>query len=303
MVSWLLGLSEAQAVDAISQAWMDGHPLRVYRHAHNTGPRKGWAGGDACMRAVQLALLTRSGQPGAPTVLSAPRWGFYDSVFQSKAFSLPQPFGTWVIENTFFKLAPAEAHALSAIEAALILQRRLKEQAVDLQRDIRKIKVRTHAAACLIIDKSGQLSNAADRDHCMQYMLAITFLKGEQPDYCDYSDSSPWATDQRVTSLRKKIEIVEEEQYTEDYRCLEKRSMTSSLAVELGEGNWTEDITVEYPLGNPRHPATTEAVDAKIHKNLGLLFHSGAAEQIVRAVSSENETEVKDFVDTLWRGA
>lgn len=303
VVSWLLGLSEAQAVDAISQAWMDGHPLRVYRHGHNTGPRKGWAGGDACMRAVQLALLTRSGQPGAPTVLSAPRWGFYDSIFQSKSFLLPQPFGTWVMENTIFKLAPAEAHALSAIEAALILQRRLLEKAVNLEKDIRKITVRTHAAACLIIDKSGQLNNAADRDHCMQYMLAVTFFKGEQPEYCDYSDSSPWATDRRVMSLREKMQIVEDEQYTKDYHRLEKKSLSSTLTVELVDGCRTEEMSVEYPLGSPKHPGTTEAVGAKIHRNLRLLFQSGAAEQIIKVVSSENETLVKDFVDMLWKGS
>ena len=302
VVSWLLGLAENQAVDAISHAWMDGHPLRVYRQAANTGPRKGWAGGDACMRAVQLALLTRSGQPGAPTVLSAPRWGFYDAIFQRKAFRLPRLFGTWVIENTIFKVAPAEAHALSAIEAALLLRRRLSQQAVDLDRDIRKIKIRTHAAACLIIDKPGQLNNAADRDHCMQYMLAVTILKGEQPDYRDYSDSSPWATDQRVTNLRGKMEIVGDDQFTEDYLSLQKRSLTSALTIGFVDGSWTEEICIEYPLGSPRHPRTTEAVKAKTKTNFGLLFESGTNEQIERAVSTKNDTPVNEFVDLLWKG-
>ncbi|KAL9002045.1 MAG: hypothetical protein Q9188_005002 [Gyalolechia gomerana] len=137
VVSWPFGLSERQAVEAISLAWMDGHPLRVYRHEHNTGPQEGWAGGDACM-----------------------------------------PFETWVVENTLFKLAPAETHALTAIEATLLLRQILQEQSVDLDKDIRKIAVRAHAAACLIINKSGHLNNAADRDHCMQYILAVALLKG-----------------------------------------------------------------------------------------------------------------------------
>lgn len=289
-------------MNAISQAWMDGHPLRVYRHAHNTIPRKGWAGGDSCMRAVQLALLTRSGQPGAPTVLSAPCWGFYDCVFQSKAFQLPRPFGTWVVENTLFKLVAAEAHALSAIEAALILWRKFQEQAVELERDILTIKVRTHAAARLIIDKSGQLNNAADRDHCMQYMLAVTLLKGAQPEYCDYSNSSPWATDGRVSTLRRKIEIVEDEQFTRDYCCQEKRSLANAVTVKLNAGNRTEEVSVEYPLGSPNHSGTAEAVRAKIHKNLSISFEVGTVEQIVRAVFSEDQTPVDKFVDTLWKG-
>ena len=176
--SWLFGLSEAQAVDAISQAWIDGHPLRVYRHAPNAGPRKGWAGGDACMRAVHLVLLTRAGQPGAPSALSTSRWGFCDALFRGKEITLTRNFETWVIQNIFFKIVPAEGHALSAIEAMLILRRQLLAQGVDFVKDIEKINVRTHAGACLIINKSGQLHNAADRDHCMQYILAVTLFKG-----------------------------------------------------------------------------------------------------------------------------
>lgn len=143
------------------------------------------------MRAVHLTLLTRSGQPGAPTVLSTPRWGFYGAVFGTKEFLLPPPFGSWVIENTNFKIVSVEAHALSAIEAALTLRRRLHDKTVDLERDIHKIKVRTHAAAYLIIDKSGQLKNAVDRDRCMQYVLAVTMLCSSEPEYGDYSDKSP----------------------------------------------------------------------------------------------------------------
>ncbi|KAI4088136.1 MAG: hypothetical protein LQ339_008771 [Xanthoria mediterranea] len=303
VISWLLGLSESQAVDAISQAWMDGHPLRVYRHGQNTGPRKGWAGGDACMRAVQLALLTRSGQPGALTVLSAPRWGFYDAIFRGKTFNLPRSFNTWVVENTLFKLTPAEAHSLTAMEAMLKLERILKEQAVDLHNDIGRITVRTHAAACLIIDKSGPLENAADRDHCMQYILAVTLLKGAQPDSRDFSDASPWASDPRVDYLREKIEIFECEQYTLDYLNEEKRSLASALTVVFANGNRTEEVAVEYPLGSPKHPGTKKAVEAKICRNLGLIFSREEVEQIVATVATKAKTTmVHDLVDTLWRG-
>lgn len=255
------------------------------------------------MRAVHLALLTRSGQPGAPTVLSAPRWGFYDAVFQAKDFLLSRPFGSWVIENTIFKIVPAEAHALSAMEAALTLRRRLQEKAVEFDRDIRKIKVRTHAAACLIIDKSGQLNNAADRDHCMQYMLAVTLLKGGELEYSDYSDESPWAIDERVERLRGKMDIIEDKRFTDDYENPEKRSMTSALTVELIDGSRTEEIIVEYPLGNPHHPATTEAVGAKIQSNLRLQFQDTGVEQMMRIVYSDDERPVRDFVNLLWKGS
>ncbi|KAL8788893.1 MAG: hypothetical protein Q9213_001416 [Squamulea squamosa] len=303
VVSWLLGLSESQAVHAISQAWMDGHPLRVYRHGQNTGPRKGWAGGDACMRAVQLALLTRSGQPGALTVLSAPRWGFKDAIFQGREFNFPRSFNSWVVENTIFKLTPVEAHALTAMEAMLKLRRILNEQAVELKDNISKIRVRTHAAACLIIDKSGPLNNAADRDHCMQYILAVTLLKGAQPDSCDFSDASPWAIDPRVEYLCKKIEIVESEQYTRDYLDEGKRSLASAVSVIFENGNRTEEVAIEHPLGSPKHPGTIGAVEAKIHRNLGLVFSRDKVEQIIAAVARKAETTmVHDFVDMLWRG-
>ncbi|KAL9579861.1 MAG: hypothetical protein Q9212_004846 [Teloschistes hypoglaucus] len=303
VVSWLLGLTEPQAVDAISHAWMDGHPLRVYRHHQNTGPRKGWAGGDACMRAVHLALLTRSGQPGAPTVLSAPRWGFYDALFRGQEFSLPRPFGTWVVENVLFKVVPAEAHALCAMEAALILRRRLPESSIDLERGIHKLRIRTHAAACLIIDKPGQLNNAADRDHCMQYILAVTMLKGQQPEYQDYSDYSPWATDPTVTKLRAKMEIIEDEKFTKDYLCPQKRSMTSALSIRLPDGSWTGEICVEYPVGSPRHAETSKAVKDKIATNFSMLFESDKEKETERMMSVKGDTLVRDFVDTLWKGS
>ncbi len=131
----------------------------------------------------------------------------------SKEFLLPRPFGSWVIENTIFEIVSAEAHALSAIEAALTLRRRLRDKTVDLERDIVKIKVRTHAAACLIIDKSGQLKNAGDRDHCMQYVLAVIMLKSSEPEYGYYSDKSPWAIDERVENLRRKMDIIEDKHF------------------------------------------------------------------------------------------
>ncbi|MCJ1474294.1 hypothetical protein MMC13_002952 [Lambiella insularis] len=222
--------SEARAIDAVSHAWMDGHPLRTYRHAPNTGPRKGWAGGDACMRAVHLVLLTRSDPSGASTVLSASRWGFYDSLFRGKEFELPRKYGTYVMENIFFKLVPAEAHALSAIEAIL------KLRPVVLKRgnmnDIARIIVRTHAGACLIVNKLGELHNAADRDHCIQG--------------CGH----------RIHGLQiyEKIELLEDRQFTLDYHDPEKRSLASGVCLVFNDGTESEEEVVENKRSYKAYP-------------------------------------------------
>lgn len=298
--SWLLGLSESQAIDAISQAWIDGHPLRIYRQAPNVGPRKGWAGGDACMRAVHLTLLTRAGQTGISNALSAPRWGFSDVLFRGKGVILPRELGNWVIENIFFKIVPAEGHALSAIEAMLMLRRHLVAKGTDLVKDVEQINVRTHAGACLIINKSGLLHNAADRDHCMQYMLAVTFLKGDAPEYADYLDDSPWAVDQRVSDLRAKIRLFEDSKFSHDY-ISEKRSMASALKIKFRDGSETEEVLVEYPLGNPRNSGTAEAVRTKVEKNLALMFNHEEVLHILNAVHFR-DSPFRSFMDLLWKG-
>ncbi|KAF6225159.1 hypothetical protein HO133_010356 [Letharia lupina] len=293
---WLLGLSEPQTHAALSQVWMDGHPLRTYRHAPNTGPRKGWAGGDACMRAVHLSLLTKAGQPGAPTVLTAPRWGFYAATFKNRVFSFHRPFGTWVMENIFFKLIPAEGHAISALEAVLQISRTIADLGLDVDEDISKIRVRTHAGAILIISKSGELYNAADRDHCMQYMMAVTFLKGSLVEYSDYSDTSLWANDPRVDRLRAKIELVEEERFSREYLDVDKRSAANGVKVMLRDGRELDEIVIEYPLGHALRPETIGAVETKIRKNLERAFSPREVEKIFQSSETE-DMPIKDFVD------
>lgn len=252
------------------------------------------------MRAVQLSLLTKAGQPGAPTVLTAPRWGFYAATFKHQVFSFHRPFGTWVMENIFFKLIPAEGHAISALEAVLQISRTLAEQGLDVDKDIAKIRVRTHAGAVLIISKSGALHNAADRDHCMQYMMAVTFLKGSLVEYSDYNDTSPWAKDPRVDRLRAKIELVEEEQFSREYLDVDKRSAANGVKVLLQDGRQLDEIVIEYPLGHALRPETVSAVETKIRKNLMRAFSPQEVERILR--SSENgDMPIKDFVDLFVR--
>ena len=191
VVSWLLGSTEAQTIDALSHAFMDGAPLRAFRQSPNTGPRKGWAAGDACMRAVHLATLIKNGQPGAPTVLSNPSWGFYKTLFNGNQFQLPRPFKSWVIESVFFKIHTVEGHRASAIEAAETIGQQLRARGLSAERDIVQIRVRTQQAAMIIINKQVPLHNSADRDHCMQYMIAVVLLKGAMIETADYQDNSP----------------------------------------------------------------------------------------------------------------
>ncbi|OKL57050.1 hypothetical protein UA08_07375 [Talaromyces atroroseus] len=303
VVSWLLGLSEDQTLAAISHAWMDLAPLRVYRSGSNTIPRKGWAAGDACMRAVQFALLTRTGQPGAPTPLTMPRWGFYASIWRNGApFTLPKPYTTWVVENVFFKVMPVEGHGIAAVQAAVVqAQRMLHRGLLDPVKDIHRIEIRTCAAAHLIIDKNGPLHNAADRDHCMQYCVAVALLKGAAPEAGDFQDGSLYASSQAVEDLRAKIKIRPDESLTADYLDLDKKSIPSALAIHLTNGDVLEEVLVEFPLGHVRNPGTHAAVVHKYRQNLALLFSRSEIEEIEKIVNSGGDRNVSDLLDLLVR--
>ena len=306
VVSQLMGLSESSTLAALSHAFIDAGPLRSYRQSPNAGPRKGWAAGDACMRAVHLALLSKKGQPGAPTVLTDPKWGLYASILHGKEFQLPRPFATWVVESVFFKIHAAEGHAASAVEAALTLAERIRSREPPLDMSIadaiNHIRVRTQKPAMIIINKQGPLHNAADRDHCMQYMIAVVLMKGSMITSADYGDSSPWASDPRVEVLRRKIEMVEDEQFTSDYHDDKKRSAANALqATVLGEV--MEEVLVEYPMGHPWRDDTTVLVRKKFEENVHGLFKGRQAEEIIGlaelGVEEFEYMGVKDFMDTM----
>ncbi len=248
VVCGLLGLNREQTLNSISLAWVDGQSLRTYRHAPNTGSRKSWAAGDATSRAVRLALMARVGEMGYPSALTAKTWGFYDVSFRGQEFRFQRPYGSYVMENVLFKISfPAEFHAQTAVEAAMTLRGGLNARGKTAE-DIRKITIRTHEACLRIIDKKGPLSNPADRDHCVQYMIAIPLIFGRLTA-ADYEDRV--AGDPRIDALRAKVECVEEPQFTKDYHDPEKRSIANSLRVELTDGTVLEE-TVEYPIGHKR---------------------------------------------------
>ena len=249
VVSQLLGSSYEQVVNAISQAWVDGQALRTYRHAPNTGSRKSWAAGDATSRAVRLALISKTGEMGYPSVLTAKGWGFYDVLFKGKPFRFQRKFGSYVMENVLFKISfPAEFHSQTAVEAAMQLHPLVK----DRIKDIKSVKIRTHEAAIRIIDKQGPLDNPADRDHCIQYMVAVPLLFGRLTA-ADYEDAV--AKDPRIDALRKRIVCVEDRRFTRDYHDPRKRSIANALTVTFKDGSKLKEVVCEYPIGHRRRRA------------------------------------------------
>jgi 2-methylcitrate dehydratase len=297
VVCGLLGLNREQTLNAISLAWVDGQSLRTYRHAPNTGSRKSWAAGDATSRAVRLVLMAKAGEMGYPSVLTAKTWGFYDVSFRGQEFKFQRPYGSYVMENVLFKISfPAEFHAQTAAEAAMTLRGRLDELDKTAE-DIRKITIRTHEACLRIIDKKGPLSNPADRDHCIQYMIAVPLIFGRLTA-ADYEDRV--ATDPRIDALRAKVECVEEPQFTRDYHDPEKRSIANGLRVELIDGTVLEE-TVEFPIGHKRRrkegmPLLVE----KFKRNLARRFGEEQQQRILDVSLNRERLEempVSEYVD------
>src|SRR5439155_3289121 len=238
-----------EIINASSLAWVDGQSLRTYRHAPNTGSRKSWAAGDATSRGVRLALTAKNGEMGYPSVLTAKIWGFYDVLFKGQPFKFQRPYGSYVMENVLFKISfPAEFHAQTAVECAMQLHPLVKDRLPD----IAKITIRTHESALRIIDKQGPLANPADRDHCIQYMVAVPLIYGRLTA-ADYEDKI--AADPRIDALRDKIECVEDPEFTRDYHDPDKRSIANALTVELKDGSKLEEVVVEYPIGHKRRRA------------------------------------------------
>jgi 2-methylcitrate dehydratase len=248
VISQLLKLTREQSIAALSLAWVDGQSLRTYRHAPNTGSRKSWAAGDATSRAVRLALIAKTGEMGYPSALTAKTWGFYDVHFKGQPFRFQRSYGSYVMENILFKVSfPAEFHAQTAVEAAMALYAKLLAIGKSAN-DIQRITIGTHQACLRIIDKTGPLNNPADRDHCIQYTIAIPLLFGRLVA-TDYEDEI--ASDLRIDALRQKMETVEVSQFSTDYHDPEKRSIPNSVRLDLVDGSTLEE-TVEYPVGHKR---------------------------------------------------
>jgi 2-methylcitrate dehydratase len=297
VVARMLGLARDEVINAVSLAWVDGQSLRTYRHAPNAGSRKSWAAGDATSRGVRLALIAKTGEMGYPSVLTATTWGFYDALFRGKQFEFDRPYGSYVMENVLFKISfPAEFHAQTAVECAM----QLHPQVRGRQDDIRQITIRTHESAIRIIDKKGPLANPADRDHCIQYMVAVPLLFGRLTA-ADYEDNV--AADPRIDALREKMVCVEDRQFSNDYLDPSKRSIANAITVEFNDGSKTPEIVVEYPIGHRRR--RNEGIPLLIDKfrtNLARRFAMKQQQAILDVALDATRlaaTPVNQFVDLM----
>ena len=244
VVTRMLGGDRDQVINAVSHAWIDGCSLRTYRHAPNTGSRKSWAAGDATSRGVRLALIAMTGEMGYPSALTAKTWGYYDVMFKGREFSFPQGYDSYVMENILFKISyPAEFHAQTAVEAAMTLHPQVKDRLDDIER----IVIETQEPGVRIIDKTGPLDNPADRDHCIQYMVAVPMILGRLTA-ADYEDDI--ASDPRIDALRGKMEVTENESYTKDYFDADKRYIGNAIQVFFNDGTSTDRVAVDYPIGH-----------------------------------------------------
>jgi len=268
VVTVMLGGTREQVINAVSNAWLDGGALRAYRHAPNTGSRKSWAAGDATSRAVRHALFALHGEMGYPTALTAKTWGFYDVLFNGKPFSIAQPFGSYVMENVLFKIAyPAEFHAQTAVEAAM----KLHVQVKDKLHQVNEIVIETQEPGVRIIDKTGPLANPADRDHCIQYMVAIPLLFGRLTA-ADYEDEV--ASDPRVDALRSKMVVRENTTFTAEYYAADKRHIGNAVQVFFKDGTHTERVAVDFPIGHRKRraegmPALVKKFEASVVEHFG----------------------------------
>lgn len=302
VVSKMLGNTRDQTVDTISHALVDGQALRTYRHAPNAGSRKSWAAGDACSRAVNLAMLVQRGEPGYPSILTAKTWGFYDVLMKGNPWKFTRDYGSYVMENVLFKLVPAEFHAQTAVESAVVLHKQMKEAGKTVD-DIKRINIKSTEATIRIISKQGKLQNYADRDHCIQYMVAVPLIEGKlEPQHYndDYADSTP-----KIDELRGKIYVEENKEYSVGYMDAEKRSIGNDIEIEFNDGSKIRQA-MEYPVGHARRREEAKPlIEAKLKKHLEGHFDDKGetSDKILRLINDHDglvKMKVNDFVD-LWK--
>ncbi len=293
----MLGGTRDQVINALSNAWIDGGALRVYRHAPNTGSRKSWAAGDATSRGVRLALMALTGEMGYPSALTAPIWGFQEVLFEGRALAYPQPFGSYVMENILFKISwPAEFHGQTAVEAAMALHEDVRGQLDRMDR----IVIETQESGVRIIDKTGPLANPADRDHCIQYMVAVALIFGRLTAQ-DYEAAT--ASDPRIDTLRGKTLVVENTTFTQEYLDPDKRCIGNAVQVFFNDGSATQRVAVDYPIGHRKRRAEgIPVLRRKFETSVAAHFSSKQTESVKALFADRTRLEtmaVQEFVAGL----
>jgi 2-methylcitrate dehydratase len=297
VVTKMLGGTREEIMNAVSNAWLDGHPLAAFRRKPNTGSRKSWAAGDAASRSVRLALMALKGEMGYPSALTAKGWGFYDTLFKSKSFEFQRSYGSYVIENVQFKIAyPTAFHGQTGVEAAIKLHPLVKDR-LD---DVKRIDVKCHNSTMVILDKTGPLANPADRDHCMQYMMAVGLIFGNLTTE-DYEDHV--AADPRIDSLRAKMFLTESAVFEREYHDPAKRTNANSIQVFFKDGSKTPLSQVDYPLGHrKRRKEGIPLLIEKFDRNIARIF-AEKQRQALRAVCLDRKRfaamPVNEFLDMM----
>ena len=306
----MMGANREQLLSAISHAWVDGQSLRTYRHAPNAGSRKSWAAGDATSRGVRLADIALRGEMGIPGALTAKQWGFYDVLFSKtnkdqqikpeaeRRFRFQREYGSYVMENILFKLSfPAEFHAQTACEAAVTLHPQVKDRLDEIDR----IELTTHDSAIRIISKEGKLANPADRDHCLQYMVAVPLIFGELT--AEHYEDDFHVSHPRIDTLRDKMIVREDKQYSSDYHDPDKRSIANAIQIVFKDGSRTDKVAVEYPIGHRRRREEgIPVLESKFRRNLLTSFPLARSEKILERCQDRDGLEampVNDFMDML----
>jgi 2-methylcitrate dehydratase len=310
VVTKMMGGNREQIMAAISHSWVDGSSLRTYRHAPNAGSRKSWAAGDATSRAVKLADMAMRGEMGIPGVLSAAQWGFYDVSFsqtnadlkckapEDRTFKFQRAYGEYVMENILFKISfPAEFHSQTACEAAVLLHPEVKDRLDEID----KIVLTTHESAIRIISKEGNLANPADRDHCLQYMVAVPLAFGDLVAE-NYEDDFH-AANPIIDQLRDKMHVQEDERYSREYHDPEKRSIANAIQIFFTDGTSTENIEVEYPIGHRfRREEGIPVLEQKFKSNLATQFPKDRVDSIYALCTDKatlEATPVHEFMSML----
>jgi 2-methylcitrate dehydratase len=197
-------------------------------------------------------------------------------VFHGQPLRIGRPFGSYVAENILYKISfPAEFHAQTAVEAGFALHGKVKDRLEQISR----IRIRTQEPAMRIIDKQGPLRNPADRDHCLQFSVAVAMIHGElRAEH--YEEEA--ARDPRIDRLRARTSVEENRQYSIDYLDPEKRSIANSLQIYFEDGSSTEEVAVEYPIGHRRRRAESlPLLFAKLRENLSRQLPTDRVDTIV----------------------
>jgi len=221
-------------------------------------------------------------------------------LFKGNAFKFQRPYGSYVMEHVLFKISfPAEFHSQTAVECAMQIHAEMARLGKKPE-DIKRITIRTHEACIRIIDKKGPLNNPADRDHCIQYMVAVPIIHGRLTA-ADYEDDV--ASDPRIDRLRDKIVCVEDPAFTKDYHDPAKRPIANALTVEFSDGKKLKEIVCEYPIGHKRRRKEgIPVLEAKFRTNLARVFPQKQQDAIYALCRDQKKLEatpVNEFVDMM----